>query len=208
MKLTVTASLLAGLFLASTAEAQIKQGEIMLGTVLSFKNATEESVGYDKTTLTQLQFTPSLGFGLGNNWIIGPQIGFNHTGEKRKTDVTPEQTATINIFALGVWARKFHPFSGQFGIYGEAQAAAGFGSAKGEQGSIERKADASSISAAVQPGLYFLPGRKITLEATFGIIGYTSTKIDFKEGEGLDRKNGEFNVSVTDGLSLGIRFIL
>jgi outer membrane autotransporter protein len=186
------------------SNAQIKQGEKMLGGNISFLNSTDETEDADnKYTNSRFNITPQLGFGLANNWIVGIQAGYSSTKETEEDEPEDWEEKTSG-FSVGAFARKFKPFNDYCGIFGQASFDYGFG--KFESTEFEGEDKFSSISAQLRPGLYFLPTKKLIVEATFGQLGYTTTKTT-NDDDDYENKNNEFAVSFLDGLSFGVKFI-
>lgn len=111
-----------------------------------------------------------------------------------------------SVFSGGVFLRKFYELNEKFGVYGQLDIEAGFG--KGERdGLTPYDQDITTYSGIIHPGFYFRPGNKLVIEASFGRIGYTSTKRDYTASFN-DYKESGFEFSITDGLSLGFKIIL
>lgn len=212
MKFAFTGLAIVFTLFSFNSQAQINKGQKMLGASLTFSSSKTEYVGNTTIKPTNLLIQPSIGFGIGKNWIVGGLIGYNHTNQKQETEGRTEDEVTkINIYSVGVWARKFYPLMEKFGIYGQGNLSAGFGKGKKTSyiSSFTGKADINAFAANLQPGFYFLPGKKVILEATFGSLGYSSTEQDYEEDTSYyDQKTSDFKFSVTEGLSLGVKFIL
>ncbi|NII24036.1 hypothetical protein HB364_03015 [Pseudoflavitalea sp. X16] len=212
MKFAITALTITGILFSLNSQAQLNKGEKMLGASLSYISNKLEYVSDRTIKASQFNIQPSIGFGLGKNWIVGGMIGYNYTHQKQERDgMGVEEAIKTNIFGIGAWTRKFYPLLDKFGIYGQGNFAVGFGKAKREPSTlfVSTKSDVSAFNANIQPGFYFLPGKKVILEATFGMIGYTSTKQDYEVNTPFwDINNSEFKFSITEGLSFGVKFIL
>jgi hypothetical protein len=212
MKFTFAALAIIVTLCSLNAEAQLKKGEKMLGATINFSGKETENVGNTTFKTTTFQLQPSIGFGVGKNWIVGGLIGYNYTSQKIGGPALSTTTETkINVYSLGAWVRKFYPLGNQFGFYGQSNVSAGFGKAKKitSGSNYTPKADVNALVANIQPGFYFHPGKKVILEATFGVFGYSSTEQDYEAGAPYyDVKNSEFNFSITEGLSLGVKFVL
>jgi hypothetical protein len=194
------------LFISVLSHAQIKQGEKMLGGNISFYSYNDEVKDADnKYTDSRFNITPQLGFGLANNWVVGIQAGY--TSRKETEEDEPEDEEHKNSgFSVGAFARKFKPFSDNFGIFG--QGSLDFGFEKYESTDFDGEDKVNSISAQIRPGLYFLPAKRLIVEATFGQLGYTTWKSTNDEYDDYERKENEFGFSFLDGLSFGVKFIL
>jgi hypothetical protein len=194
--------------LSFNSHAQIGKGQIMLGGSASISVRENESTGQSEQKTTRYSISPEAGLGIGKNWIIGASLGYSHL--KDEVTTTSSGKATANTYSGGLFARKFHPFNDKFGLYAQVNAEYGFGKGKNTYSSTFAdpvKYDITTLAANMQPGLYFNPGKKIILEATFGVLGYSSTKYDFKTNFN-DTESKGFDVSISDGLSLGFKVIL
>jgi hypothetical protein len=186
--------------------AQIDKGQKMLGGNMAYKNVslTRDTEPESSIKGFQATITPQFGIGMGNNWIIGAMAGFGYAEQKDKYD-NREDLTDARTYSIGVFARKFRPVSDVFGLFGEARAEYGFG--KGESRNMYRKTEITSYAANLLPGLYFKPGKKLVIESTFGVLGYSHKKEDNNDLF-VDSKTNEFNFSIVDGLSFGLKFIL
>jgi hypothetical protein len=120
------------LFISAISHAQIKQGEKMLGGNVSFRNFTNEGEEGDtwENKTTEFNITPQLGFGLANNWIAGIQAGFNSWKRTEQDNDNDEVEEKGHMFSVGVFLRKFQPFSDRVGIFGQGTFEYAFGKEK------------------------------------------------------------------------------
>mgnify|MGYP003575890801 CR=1 FL=1 len=193
------------LFISVISNAQIKQGEKMLGGNISFSNYNDETKDADnKYTDSRFNITPQLGFGLANNWVLGIQAGYN---TRKETEEETDWEGKTSGFSVGVFARKFKPFNEYCGIFGQGSFDYGFGKIEDSDSDLEDDDKFNSISVQVPPGLYFYPTKKLIVEATFGQLGYTATKTT-NDDDDYENKNNQFAISFLDGLSFGVKIIL
>jgi hypothetical protein len=206
MKKPIILFIVVSFCLVTSVCAQVDKGNFMLGGTLSFSsdNTNKPStIGEFKTT--QFSFAPKFGVGLSGNWIFGGLI---------EVDVAHLESTTSSIddlknatYLAGIFVRKFFPFKNQFGFFGEGNLKYGFGknttsfSSTGTK--LEEKLKEYSIS--VNPGFYFKPTQKFFIEASIGNIGYAHTTN--KPDNGEEGKEGVFEFSLTNNLSLGLFFI-
>lgn len=115
-----------------SASAQISKGEKMIGGELSFKTGKDETSGFfTPLKTTTFAIAPQIGFGLQKNWIVGVGLGYGmQTAKSTSTFSGDYQKQTVNVFSVGAFARKFHPFNDKIGIYGQLDAGTGFGKQK------------------------------------------------------------------------------
>jgi hypothetical protein len=193
--------------LSSHAFAQVGKGKILLGGDFSYNQQKQEGPNNQQLKSIQVILNPRVGIGVGKNWIVGLSGGYGHA--KQKYDNAGE--AKVVSFSVGAFGRKFHSFSTQFGVFGQAAFDLGFGDGKNTPSSQPvTDSKIKSISAQIQPGLYFIAGKRFIVEATFARLGYTKTKTEFEGGYffSSDKETSEFGVSISEGLSLGVKFVL
>jgi hypothetical protein len=201
-KILLSAIIVFCLFL--TTKAQIKKGEKMLGGDLYFSNIHEKIENQSSTSKSRsFTISPQFGLGTGKNWILGITAGYSYGEIKNLTGSNLK--SEVRGYSIGLFARKFHPFNEQFGIYGQVTADAGFGKATVSINNMWE--EERVLSAYGQPGLYFIPGKKIILETTFGRLGFTNTKKE-NSSQSIETIKNEFNVSVVDGLGIGLKVII
>ncbi|MGB8194106.1 MAG: outer membrane beta-barrel protein [Chitinophagaceae bacterium] len=206
MKKIITLALISFVLIASKADAQLKKGEKMLGgsIAISTQKSETEFPGFpaSETKQTSISILPQLGFGLGSNWIAGINAGVNYTKAEEGTE-----TMKINIYTIGVFARKFHPVGERFGFFGEASAAYGRGTSKFENASTKR--NNTTFGVSVVPGAYFRANRRFIIEAGIGGIQYLHAVSEPSNPNVPAKSTSDiFNFSLTDNLSLGFKVIL
>lgn len=192
--------------IAFNGQAQIKEGQVMLGANLSYSNtntdytATNVDANYK---LNEVKISPQVGIGIGSNLVVGVMVGYGYA--KQKATGTSGNEYEGKSYAAGAFVRNFHPLVEKFGIYGQANFEYGWSRYTSPINNDKTKI----LAAYLQPGFYFTPGKKIILETTFGRIGYSNrkTKSEYTTPRSETDEN-KFDVSITDGLSIGIKFIL
>ncbi|HEX7845328.1 MAG TPA: hypothetical protein VF476_05955 [Chitinophagaceae bacterium] len=192
-----------GIFFIANCYAQLSKGQKMIGGEISFATSSNELNGFfanQKTT--SFNIAPQIGFGLSKNWIAGFGLGYSHISQRSGSDY--KQTA--NIFSVGAFARKFHPFSEKAGIFGELGAGVGFGKVEEKQNGFTEKTDLTNIAATLTPGFYFKANKRIILEANFGGLKYSH--ITGKDGNGDKSTNSEFSFQLTNVFGLGFQVVL
>jgi outer membrane autotransporter barrel domain len=194
------------LFISVISQAQIKQGEKMLGGNISFSNETDDTKNPEYNyTSSRFSFTPQLGFGLANNWIVGVQAGFE-TRKETWEDNTDDGEDKSSGFTVGAFARKFQPFNEYCGFFGQGSLDVAFGKYESTT-DFDGEDKLTGFSANIRPGLYFKPSSKWIVEATFGQLEYSTVRTK-NDDEDYENKNNFFGLSFFDGLSFGVKFIL
>jgi len=208
MKKALTLGLLALGFIFQQANAQIGKGEKMIGGSVGFTSSKTEykNLTAPESTNNTFTITPQLGFGLGNNWIVGLGVSYVSTKQETTQGSSKAETKTSAV-SPGIFVRKFHQFGDKFGIYGQLDAEYAFGEQKTTQtGNPDSKSEISGYGISASPGLFYKASRKFVIEATIGRLGYSSltTKPD---GSSIEVKNKQFTFALTNDLSLGFKLI-
>jgi hypothetical protein len=195
------------------SSAQIQKGETMLGASLGFgtvRGEQEAGGGIAATYKTKSQsvhIMPELGFGLGNNWIVG--IGAGYVYSKQETETSSLQSVVSKGFTGAVFVRKFYPIAGKFGIFGQGNVEyASFRDVF--RGSTESKSRTNRAGVAIQPGAYIRATNRFIVEAYIGGIGYTHSASKPADNTSGDWKNtvSTFNASFTNDLALSFKVVL
>lgn len=155
---------------------------------------------------TAFSFDQQLCIGIKNNWIVGAGFGFNYIKQRNKSGSSFQEIISHSI-GVNVFARKFHPFSDRYGIFGQGDIGVAFGKVKSEvnQGNnFESKFNTVSVMA--RPGFYFKPAKRLIIEATFGNLGFSHTVS--KPESGSKTISDQFSLTLTNSLSLGFLVIL
>ena len=193
------------LFLVTYSHAQLSKGQKMIGGELSFTSSNNEYDGFQGAQkITSVNIAPQIGFGLSKNWVVGAGLGFTY--ESQKAGSGSDYKLTANIYSVGLFARKFHPFAEKFGVFGELGTAGGFGKVKESQGSLEAESDVSTIAVTLRPGFYFKATKRLILEANFGGLSYSH--LTSKDEMGYKSNRSEFRFQLTSLLGFGAQFVL
>ena len=191
------------------ASAQLKKGEKMLGGNISFgNNKTEQDnfYGSGEQEATNVTIMPQLGFGLGNNWIVGISAGYSYTKQRSSNNTASWTESRTNLVSGGVFARKSFPAGERFGFFGQADISYSDGKNKFSNNTGDnQEGDIDILAAFVSPGAYFRPNKRFIIEAQIGSLGYSHTNI--KSG-GTKAENNSVGLSFTDNLSLGFKVVL
>lgn len=202
------------LFFAFRICAQANEGEkIFIGTVNLDLSSTKDDNSNTKNTSTNFSILPKLGFGLKNHWIVGGELGFNLVQDKNSSTVTSfYQKNTTNLFSVGFFARKYKFLFDRLGVFMQGELLFGTGTQKTETSSnpgviVTSKSTITQYGVAFKPGVFFRLSKRFAVESTFGNLGFIHTDIK-NPGASGKLKNDDFNLSLTNSLSLGFDFIL
>jgi hypothetical protein len=191
--------LCAALLLCCTGFAQIEKGDIQLGGSVQFNSMDIEDINFQ-----QFNISPRAGLFLSGTTSLGLQIDYSST----KQDVFSAQNgevleSTSNQFIFSAYARFHKAVSENFYLY--LQPAIGFGTGKAKLDGTEL-GDLSSFNLGVGPGLTYFLSPRFALEATWGAVSYTSTKID---GPISSETSNSFDIGLNlDNIGLGISYYI
>lgn len=166
----------------TTTEGGFTQGDIFISG----------SVGYgtDKTgdaKESTFNFSPKAAYFVTNNIAVGVNLGYTST----KDETSPQEVKT-NSFEAGAFGRYYFTPASKFSIFG--QLAAGYVTNKTEvEGQGEYKSNGFNVGVA--PGVSYFLSKNFAIEATFGILGYNTSKPDVDGAESTDSFNIGVNMS-------------
>ena len=142
---------------------------------------------------------PKVGYFVTDNIAVGVAVGY----ESSKIEVVDD--LTNNTFSVGAFGRYYFTPASKFSIFGEL--GLNYNNYDNEFGvdndgllvPVDGKGDGFGVSVA--PGVSYFIAKNFALEASFGILGYNSTKPDF---EGAEKTNSfEFGLDTRD-IRLGL----
>jgi len=124
---------------------------------------------------------PKVGYFVTENIAVGVAVGYESSKLELVDDVTN------NTFSVGAFGRYYFTPASKFSIFGEL----GLNynnydnefslDADGDLVAVDSKGDGFGVSIA--PGVSYFIAKNFALEASFGILGYNSTKPDFAGAE-------------------------
>ena len=134
-------------------------------------------------------FVPKVGFFVSDNIAIGGQVGYGFS----KEEFEGEEVGNLQIAQLGVFARYYNKPANQFSLFGQLSV---------DYLSINNKiadAKATGFDVTIAPGISYFVSDNFALEATVGLLSYTSVKPDGGESTntfstGLDFSNVSFGL--------------
>jgi hypothetical protein len=208
MKRTVLLSLFILLFAAFQSNAQVfVGGGFGINTGKSKSTYGSTTSNGDKTL--DLNFTPKVGFFLGENLAIG--TGFGIGLSKATTPADASETGEEEVYKTTSWA--FAPFvryyfarAGEFSFFGEGAVAIGGGKSKHTVGSTTNEGPKLfTVVVGVAPCMSYNLSKKVALEASIGSIGYASaTSKQTYGGEDYKDTSSGFGLNMDlDNISFG-----
>lgn len=169
------------------------QGDVFITGSVGFGS---EKTGDFKTNTFNI--SPKAGYFVTNNIALGVQLGYTTVKDTEDTPLgeTEEKTTDLQIGAFG---RYYFTPARNFSFFG--QLSAGYLSSKTETSPGGGEVKSDGVNVALAPGISYFVSDHIALEATFGILGYRTTKPDFDGAESTD--NFDFGVNFSD-INFGI----
>ncbi len=171
-----------------TTNGGFAQGDAFISGAVGFGT---ESTGDFKTNVFTV--SPRAAYFLTDNISLGVALGY--TSIKEEAPLTED--VTTSVFEAGVFGRYYFMPSSQFSLFG--QLGVGYQTLKEEQGDFEDKSNGFNVGLA--PGISYFVSEHFALEATFGILGYNTTKPDADGAESTD--TFQFGLNMND-INFGI----
>lgn len=161
----------------TTTEGGFSQGDIFISG----------SVGYgsDKTgdaKETTFNVSPKAGYFVTNNIAVGLSVAYTNT-----KDDTDGSEVTTNSFGVGAFGRYYFTPANKFSFFG--QLGVGYQTDKTEVEGVDGEFKTNGFNVGVAPGVSYFLSKNIALEATFGILGYNTSKPDADGAESTDSFN-------------------
>ena len=164
----------------NVASAQIASGTALITGNINFRGATTESdLSPGDLEETNLGLILGAGYFVGENFALGLNVGYEMRESNAFISSFPdpiEQTTKTSLFTVGPFARYYHMFDDRAGLFGELNAAFGFGERTVQE---EPNVEISRLEAALRPGLTFFISDKWAVEGKFGYLGYRAETEEF-----------------------------
>lgn len=180
--LSLTALFAFGLVSAQDTEGGFANGDLFISGAAGFSN---ESTGDVKTN--GFTVSPRVGYFVSENIAVGVALGYTST-----TDKAPGSEDIKNsMFEVGAFGRYYFTPASKFSLFGQLGVA--YATNKYEEGDFEAKSNGFNIGLA--PGINYFVSDHFALEATFGILGYSTSKPDGDGAESTDTFDFGINMS-------------
>lgn len=202
-KLFLTASFLV---LGASVFAQEKENVSLDGRWFLMGQAGYSSSNEGDTQ--SYSFVPQVGTFVSSDVALG--LGVGYVGSKNENDNgSVVNTVKQNLFVVKPLARKYWNVANNLFIFGELAVPMGFGKNTAEftigNTTTENEAKFTNIGVQVSPGLDYFLSDNWSLEATFGLLGWQSTKPD--GGDAANSFNFGLNSGVDSGVKIGIKYV-
>lgn len=171
------------------------QGNTFITGAVGFTSETE---GDFKTN--NFNVAPSVGYFVTPNIALGARLSYGNSNSTSEFQ-NIENEEKIETFSAGAFGRYYWTPAARFSIFGELNA--NYANVKFTEttGQISDSSKADGFNFQFAPGINYFLTRNFALEATWGVLGYSSVKPDFDGADSTDR----FNVGLDlNDLSLGL----
>lgn len=165
-------ALFAGANAQETETVGFNMGDTFITGAVGFNSQTTGDVKSNTFTIA-----PSVGHFVTSNIAIGARVGYT-TSTDKNTVANVEVSNKVNTFAVGAFGRYYWMPASRFSIFGELNA--NYANAKNtvESGSVSTDNKADGFNIGFAPGINYFLSPNFALEATWGIINYSSVKPD------------------------------
>lgn len=173
-----------------TVSEGFAKGDVFISGALGFSSQKQGDA-----KVTTFEVAPSVGYFVTPNIAIGGRLGFQSV--KDETEPIEEKT---NSFSIGAFGRYYFTPASKFSLFGEL--AVDYVSSKTEfdfPGSTDDKYDGFGVQVA--PGVSYFLAKNFALEATWGVLGYSSLENDAPGSEA--QKTFNFSLDTRD-IRLGL----
>jgi outer membrane protein len=190
-----------------TIQAQPEAGKIFIGGDLGINMVSQkfkdDGTITNEESYTTLTLLPKAGYFLSQRLAVGIQTGISST-IFRYPDDDPDKSSTT-LFVFKPFGRYYFT-TGNGGIFAEAGLGIGAGKSKVFYNSGTVETNETMLSVDLSPGIYYYVTPSISLEAKFGVIGF-STNIE-KDGDQKYVRNEFVFEFFPRGITFGVSFIL
>ena len=173
-----------------TTEEGFANGDVFITGAIGFGCQKQ-----DDAKISAFEVAPSIGFFVTPNIALGARLGY--VSLKDETSPIEEKS---NEFSVGVFGRYYVTPASKFSIFGEL--GVDYRTRKTEidlPGAEDVKYNGFGVQVA--PGVSYFIAKNFALEATWGILGYSSDKLDEDNAEAVNSFN--FGLDLRD-INLGL----
>lgn len=158
----------------TTGTTGFSEGDVFMTGSVGFG-----SQKYGDAKTNQFTIAPKAGYFVTSNIALGAQIGYTSATE---TEVVGGPFGPVtadtdtNTFTVGVFGRYYFTPARNFSFFG--QLGVDYATAKSETEGIPGENKADGFNVGLAPGISYFVSDHIALEATFGLLGYNTVKVD------------------------------
>lgn len=162
----------------SAASAQLEKGRLMIGGNVGYSRNSYE--GYSNTSSfssnnfksNAFAISPTAGYFINDNLAIGTNLSYTN----RKTNST-SYFRKESLYGVNPFIRYYLNISPDFKFFAEFMMGASVGKSDEVSNGFIYKNKRKEYSAALAPGLAFLPAKKWSVDLRFDLINYTNSQV-------------------------------
>ena len=185
--------------LAAANLASAQKGSILLYGNITYShssNTNSSTTGVQSDKSTALSIAPGIGYQFSDNWTVGLNLGYAHTGNSYTTSTT--QTSDVDQYIVGPFLRYSRPLTSWVSLYGQFDAEYQL-QGKTYQYSTEGNQQ-HQLFFDVYPALFFPVKNGFGLNVSFGGVDYASSRVSGISGT----KGSTFNLTFGQAAMIGV----
>jgi outer membrane protein len=166
-------------------KANTSQGNWALRLGAGFNSATSDPAGDALDKMTEIRFTPSIGYFVSDNLEIGANINLSKGTLSETTKVNPytNDYTTSSRSGFGIFAQKYFPVNNWFAFYGNANVGMNFGNDNFKSTTTlfpitNTGASTSGYGGSLNMGFAFTPTNNVALMADLAGFGVMTETVD------------------------------
>jgi len=144
---------------------------------------------------------PVVGTFVAPTTVLGLGVGYLGSTDKTVANIK----TTEGAFIVQPLARKYWGMTDNFFLFGQASVPMQFGKTTIETGGVKADSKYSSFGIAIAPGVDYFLSSHFSIEASFGLINWTSFKP--KDGDSTNDFSIGVNSGFLDGMKFGLKYI-
>jgi len=215
MKKKITVTIIAFLCCSFIANAQIKDGSVLLGGQAYYSNTDygKSPANQASQKIHNAQVTISVGKALKENTVYGVNLTYANYFQSNIGQSPNLYDSKSNSYGGGIFVRKYKPLGEDFYLFGELEASylAGKTTYKYGSGNSTNGPKTSVVQLALTPGISYQLLKKLQVEITIPDIGSIQYSTNTTEGSSTKQNNFGFATTLNSfalgNLGVGFRFV-
>ncbi|MBB2150704.1 outer membrane beta-barrel protein [Pedobacter gandavensis] len=159
------------------ASAQLEKGRLMVGGNVGYSRNSNEgpsnaAISTNTFKSNAFAISPTAGYFINDNLAIGTNISYTN----RKSNST-SYFRKESLYGVNPFIRYYLNISSDFKFFAEFMMGASLGKSDEVSNGFIYKNKRKEYSAALAPGLAFLPAKKWSVDLRFNLINYTNSQV-------------------------------